>query len=143
MVGSTLKPTTSRIGIVRNCSSSLVPSKNHDIQLLRLLSLPVSHQMVTYVAGFTNALVGDHLRVRSPQDDNDFSDDEYHPRTNHKSQRYSTLPKLDTFILHVCRGSALSTPTLMSSLIYLTRLRSRMPNKAAGEYSITLLSYHK
>lgn len=135
MVGSTLNIPKTRPRIVRNCSSSLVPTNTHDVQLLRLLSLPVSHQMVAYVAAFTNALVGDNLRVRSPTDSNESIEEEYYPRKQ-RSQRSSNLPKLEAFIHHVCKRSALSTPTLMTSLIYLSRLRSRMPNKAAGKRSL-------
>lgn len=103
--------------IVRNLESSQLPASQHDIYLLRFLSLPVTYQMVSYIASYTFAIVDEVLHVVPPS----------------RSSSATKLPDLEDFILHVCRHSNVGTPTLMVSLIYLSRLRKRMPFQALGE----------
>src|ERR1700733_1243948 len=105
--------------IIRNLESSQLPASQHDIYLLRLLSLPVTYQMVTYLASYTSAIVNEVLRTVPAS----------------QSSSGTKLPDLEDFVLHVCRYSNVGTPTLMVSVIYLSRLRKRMPFQALGESS--------
>jgi hypothetical protein len=91
--------------------------------------------MITYIAAFADAIVGDHLDYPF-KDEDEFHDNEYHPRDTRKRPRKQplSLPELENFILIICERSNLNTPTLMTSIVYLTRLRARMPTKAAGMY---------
>jgi len=105
--------------IVGNLESSQLPASQHDVYLLRLLSLPVTYQMVTYLASYTSAIVNEVLRIVPAS----------------QSSSRTKLPDLEDFVLHVCRHSNVGTPTLMVSVIYLSRLRKRMPFQALGESS--------
>ena len=105
--------------IVRNLEASQLPASQHDLYLLRFLSLPVTYQMVTYVASYTSAIVDELLRTVPSS----------------RSLSRIKLPDLEDFVLHVCRYSKVSTSTLMVSIIYLFRLRKRMPRQALGEPS--------
>lgn len=108
--------------VVRNLESSQLPANQHDIYLLRFLSLPVTYQMVTYIAAYTTAIVDDVLHTLPTP-----------PETSNSCR----MPDLEDFIVHVCRQSNVSTSTLMVSVIYLARLRNCMPYQALGKDNIT------
>ena len=99
---------------VRNLHSSLMPQDHHNIRLLRLVHLPVTHEMVSYIAWLSHSIVcdGDYSLSTSPES--------------------PEVPDLEDFVTYVCYRSNVYTATLLSVIIYLERLRARMPAMASG-----------
>ncbi|KAF8314601.1 uncharacterized protein EI90DRAFT_2947895, partial [Cantharellus anzutake] len=101
---------------VRNLPSSLMPQDCHNIRLLRLVSLPVTYEMISYIAWISESIVCD----------GDYSLPTPEPPGSPE------IPDLEDFITHVCTRSNVYTATLLCVVIYLNRLRARMPTLASA-----------
>ncbi|KAF9510763.1 hypothetical protein BS47DRAFT_1299839 [Hydnum rufescens UP504] len=111
--------------VQRNLASSLLPSSLHDPKLLYLLSLPVSFEIIGYLATVTRSVIGEVIQPSLPTPPPESSSMDTVSRDN-------WLPELEDFIYCVCSRSKVQVPTLVCTIIFLNRLRTKLPAKATG-----------
>ena len=105
-----------------------------NLALELFLRSPVTEDMISYLVSTTCSVLPcdpSHTSIQmppSPPPSPSSADKQY----QHNSTSSPALPSLRTFIANLIRQSNVQTPTLMSTLIYLARLRNRLPPMARG-----------
>lgn len=141
--------------VVRRHPASLLPKEMHDPALLSLIRQPVSKAMISYIAkvavGVIQCQSGPNDPMLSPpatpttSEGDDSDDDEYEekrePRIGSTAQIKEPvvqqevildLPSLETFIQLIVEKSHVQAPTLLCTIVYLQRLRAKLPRIAKG-----------
>lgn len=115
---------------------SLIPTALHNPQLIRLTQKPVTGHMVLYLARQMRSIIP-VAEDTSPASSSAGPAPPTPPHTPHKvnidqSPVTSDLIPLEQFIARLVQASRVQVPTLLTTLIYLQRLREKNPEMGKG-----------
>ena len=111
----------------------MAASTQKQMALDHFITLPVSSTMVSYLAQQARAVI--RCEQRRPQTDKNLPPTP--PATppydaEERSPLQPSLPSLEEFIQSLVDKSRVQVPTLMSSMVYLSRLQQKLPPVAKG-----------
>ncbi|KAI4658124.1 uncharacterized protein J4E79_007105 [Alternaria viburni] len=93
------------------------------------IQLPVSHDMISYLAQKATQVIRCEPSINKNLPPTPPASPPQHAASN---IREPALPSVEEFITSIVERSHVQTATLMTSLVYLSRLRSRLPPVAKG-----------
>ena len=111
--------------------ASLLPRSKHDPELLQLLRQKITPEMVSYMAQKTRSIVWPDEEVSEragiPTPPQTPFKTSFPTRSNVDNLNCTGLPSLETFISMQVNASNVHITTFLATLIFLERLRTRLP----------------
>lgn len=127
----------------RRHPASLVPWTQHNRELVDLMRKGVTSDMICYVADQAAHVI--RIEEESPAFPVVASKIPTPPQTPYRSkfqsQRETPIVSLQEFILHLVKAANIQVSTLLTTLIYLQRLRTKLPPMAKGQPLSVLLHF--
>lgn len=123
--------TIQRGGLSKIITDKSVPMASNKQLFNEYIRYPVTHEMISHLAQQAAGVI----RCSTPQPSVPNTGYPSPPSTPTRSEAPAfpqSLPSLEQFITTLCERSNVQTPTLMSTAVYLHRLKSRLPKVAKG-----------